>query len=824
MQVWNAWVGGCGPDSGRTFDRMRILFVLPAVPFPPSDGGRAKVFNLLKYLSVRHKCDLICLGHDDPALCGALRTALPELGAVDVVPYPNHVGRLVGAVLQVLRLYPPSFARFFSREARAMLARAKAAGHYDVVHYDIINMAQYHSAADGVASVHSPNDATSQVYLRLARVAKDFRVRWRLRFSAILLRRFERSVYPTLDKIHVVSEADKDYLRRLAPTADINVIPISSGYSCECSLNRVSPARVDVPVIAVCGNLGDAAIEIGFEAFFDEVLPDLCRRHPELRVRVLGRSISNRLKQKIVDHVNVEHLAWVEDFEVFLTESDVVLLLDRAGAPGAKTRVVQAMALGKAVVGSEVAFEGVPMEPGCHGLVYRSSSECLAALASVLESPALKKSLGAAAASLAASEYSLEIIGPRYEALYVAACERHTAMLGIKPATERNRYAGEWQVLRPGTSSLYPILIGVALVLTILAWQYAGRRTDFSDAATLGAHTTSFFATRDGFPIHCAPGADFVRCVESFDHINAAHKLIWFGNSQLHAINQYRQGDQTAPALLSSRLVADGTHLVTFSQPNANLQEHYVMFEHLRTRLTIRQIILPVVFDDTREDGLREEVAVMTRDATLRAQLMSDEYGRKLLEDQHAKIPKNPAIALNTPQDQTESWLVEKLERNLPVWHARPQIRGDIFVGLYRLRNAVFGITPSTKRRKILSRYIANLGALEAIFKSARAAGVDVLVYIAPIGTYRGQRPYVESEYAQFKLDVQELSERHAATYANLEDLIPEHLWGQKDSTVLGSATEPDFMHFTSAGHMVLADHLEVILKRGAPTGGKGPK
>ena len=505
---------------------MRILFVLPAVPFPPSDGGKAKVFNLLKYLSTRHACDLICLGHDGPALRDALRAALPELGAVDVAPYPTHGGRLVGAVLQVLRLHPPSFARFFSREARAMLARAKAAGHYDVVHYDIINMAQYHSAADGVASVHSPNDATSQVYLRLARVAKDRRLRWKLRFSALLLRRFERRSYPTFDKIHVVSENDKDYLRREAPAADIHVIPISSGYSCDYRLNRVSPERAEAPIIVVCGNLGDAAIAIGFEAFLDEILPDLGRRHPGLRVRVLGRCIADRLKQKIAGHTNVEYLAWVEDFEAFLNESDVVLLPDLAGAPGAKTRVVQAMALGKAVVGSEVAFEGIPIEPGRHGLVYGSSAECLAALESVLASPALKKSLGAAAATLAADEYSLEMIGPRYEALYVTARERHTGTAGIKPATETNRDAGAWRVFRPGMSSLCAILIGVALALTMLAWLYAGRQTDFSDAAALGAHTTSFFATRDGFPIHCAPGTEFIRCVEGIGHRKAARNLI----------------------------------------------------------------------------------------------------------------------------------------------------------------------------------------------------------------------------------------------------------------------------------------------------------
>lgn len=414
---------------------MRILFVLPAVPFPPADGGKAKVFNLLKYLSTRHTCDLICMGQDDPALRNALREALPKLGALIVAPYPTHGGRLVGVAWQLLRLRPPSFARFFSRKALAMLASAKADGHYDVVHYDIINMAQYHSAAEGAASVHSPNDATSQVYLRLAHAARSFRLRWKLQVSAVLLRRFERRFYLNFDKIHVVSENDKAYLLRDVPAADIQVIPISSGYSRDFLLNRVTPALTESPVIVVCGNLGDAAIAGGFEAFLDEVLPNLSRRYPGLRVRVLGRHIADRLKQKIAGFTNVEYLPWVEDFEAFLNESDFVLVPDLAGAPGAKTRVVQAMALGKVVVGSEVAFEGIPIEPYRHGLVYGSSVECLSIFESVLANPGLKQSISAAAAKLAANEYSIETIGPRYEALYLAACERHARSAGNEHTT-----------------------------------------------------------------------------------------------------------------------------------------------------------------------------------------------------------------------------------------------------------------------------------------------------------------------------------------------------------------------------------------------------
>lgn len=417
-----------GSQFDLAFD-MRLLFVLPALPYPPSDGGKMKVFNELKYLSSRHQCELVCLGKDDAASLAQLRAALPKLGAVTILPEPSQWARFVGSFMAVLRLRPPSFARFSSKPLRAWVRAAQREGRYDVIHYDIINMAQYHTAAAETASVHSPNDATSQVYFRLASVARGWRSQLRLRVSAILLRRFERKAYANFSKIHVVSEDDKRYLKRVVPAADIDVIPISSGYPrSPCGARPTRPAGA-APVVTVCGNLGDAAIANGFQAFLDGVLPGLLCRFPALRVRVLGRRISPVLLTRIEACPQVEYHAWVEDFESFLSESDLILVPDLAGAPGAKTRVVQAMALGLAVVGSETGFEGVPVRSGIHGMVYTSVAECLSMMSELLSDPVRRQDLGVAAGRLAADEYSLDVIGPKFEALYQQAFEMHASLL-----------------------------------------------------------------------------------------------------------------------------------------------------------------------------------------------------------------------------------------------------------------------------------------------------------------------------------------------------------------------------------------------------------
>jgi len=404
---------------------MRILFVLPALPFPPSDGGKAKIYNILKYLAPKQCCDLVCFGKFDVNQERQFRSEVPELGCITQVRYPRKSQQLVGACWNLLRLTPPSFARFFSGQMNRILEEIRLSNHYDIIHYDIVNMAQYFSEGGNEISVHSPNDATSHVYRRLAKNSFSRITRFKLTLSSLLLRRFERKVYPLFDKIHVVSPIDKSYLAALAPKSDIEVIPISSGFSYgRCEIQYTDYKKCSDLKIAVCGNLALQAISQGFEDFLTSVVPQLVKAYPSVRVRVLSKYIGKSLRKKISRSPNVEYLSWVEDFGTFLSEAAVVVAPDKAGAPGAKTRVVQAMAMGTVVLGTEAAFEGVPFLDGKHGFTYEGSGDCLHKLLRLLEESELRGLVGKEAAIFAAEEYAIERIGPRYEDMYLRAVSK----------------------------------------------------------------------------------------------------------------------------------------------------------------------------------------------------------------------------------------------------------------------------------------------------------------------------------------------------------------------------------------------------------------
>jgi len=362
------------------------------------------------------------------------------------------------------------------------------------------------------------------------------------------------------------------------------------------------------------------------------------------------------------------------------------------------------------------------------------------------------------------------------------------------------------------------LVAGAGIAILCLSKLVAGKQVDFADAAALGAETTSVLAKVGAFPIHCQDVRDSAQCVAGATHRKARRSALWLGNSQLHAVNQRQKGESNAAPLLFDALSLRGLDLITMSQPNANLQEHYVLFESMRTQLSVKLLILPVVFDDMREDGLRDEVAAISRDQATALGLSRTQIGRDLVSEgkRGSVADQETAGIAQTLQERAEKGLNGWLTDHSPLWAARPQMRGDVLIALYELRNAVFGIKATTKRKVILSRYKKNFGALQATLESARREGTRMIVYVAPL---RGgvEIPYDPAEYARFKSEVESLVKQNGAVFAYLEALVPDELWGTKASTTVSAGSEIDFMHFQAGGHKILAAELDRLIAGAAP-------
>lgn len=405
---------------------MRILFLLQDVPFPRSEGIRLKVYNVLEYMSGDHQCDVVAFADVSANQRGAkLSEALPRVRVIRTFPQNSGYRLFLSRAYSVgMHLLPPSMARYrnlaVARTLRALLHRQA----YDVVHYDVINMAQYIRAGHGTASVHSPNDATSSRYVREAKEAPNLLGRIGTLASAKLLARFERRVYPQFTKIHVVSDTEAQHLLSVSRNIDVEVIPPAvDGEFLRFRERPHAPSRQVTPTLLFTGSLLIPSIANGLSEFMEHAYPRIVSALPNLQLKVLGRTENTHLARNLGRTPGVRVTPWVEDYVGEIAGADVVVFPERGGS-GIKHRVLQAMSLGKAVVGSPDAFKGIRVSSGVECIICSNPAEFVESIMRLLQDLGMRRELGSRARRLILRSYTMDTLGPRWVRLYQAAAEK----------------------------------------------------------------------------------------------------------------------------------------------------------------------------------------------------------------------------------------------------------------------------------------------------------------------------------------------------------------------------------------------------------------
>ena len=363
--------------------------------------------------------------------------------------------------------------------------------------------------------------------------------------------------------------------------------------------------------------------------------------------------------------------------------------------------------------------------------------------------------------------------------------------------------------VRGARRQLLVYLAGLMAAIAFLQFARARYVFDFNDAA-FGQLTTGIYGERSG-GVHC-DGLESKLCETTYEAAGRPPAVLWLGNSQLPGVNRYRPGERTAVMDLHERVRARGRYLVGYSLPGATLFEHAIILNKVAPKFTFDTLVLAVVFNNLRESPVRDGMAKVLREPDVLARV-----GRSL--EAPSLLPLAAGETAQEPAPGASETLAARVERNLdtaigrvwPLWAERPKLRALASYAFHVMRQKPFGINAQTKRPVLNSGYATRMAVLDQMLKDARASGMLALVYIAP---YRQdiRGPYIETEYAQFKKDVERIARDNAARYLDIDGIVPGAEWGMVRDYLTGT-DDFDFMHFTAGGHRRLSDAIDRELR-----------
>jgi glycosyltransferase involved in cell wall biosynthesis len=402
---------------------MKILYIVQDFPTVlPENGYRLKLLSVFSYIGKRHDCHVIGFGSgmesQEVNECERLAPRLTVIGALE-----KNTG-LQLRWRQARRLVTgrglTATARFEGGGLREAVESALATTQFDVIHVDMAALCEVIDWIPEGKSVLSVNDALSLTTGRLVKVERSVRKRWRIMFEYRRAQDVERRVYSRFSAVHVVSDVDASCLRETAGLKNVVVIRLAVGQKYfsapigpkqSCSAGRGA-------VIWSAGKLWDDWVWRPLAAFLQEYWQALTREHHGARFVIVGRGAPRRLEALAAGLEGVEIRERIENYAEVLGGADVAVFFDEQGPSGTKTRVLEALAAGRAVVGTSLAFEGLGVKDRQHCIIGDGPKELYQGVVEVLRSASMRDRLGAEGRALVAERHGVETVGKQWEYLY----------------------------------------------------------------------------------------------------------------------------------------------------------------------------------------------------------------------------------------------------------------------------------------------------------------------------------------------------------------------------------------------------------------------
>ena len=386
---------------------MRLLFALPTVPWPPIGGGRARSWFLSSALARRHEAHLFALrSPDDPS---ADQPADLPFRSVEVVAIPGANPPRFSPAWWTLRLrslrHPaPAFYQAAAERRFAALVRQLEP---DAIVYGISWMLPYARAAGGVPGVVDQQNYDPMITARAAegRTGLDA-LTWRVYLA--LTTRAERRNLRLVQGIAPCSEEDAAIFRRVAPHADIEVVPngVDTAYW------TPTPPGDDV---IMTGSFSYAPNRDGAVRLARRIWPLVRRELPEARLRFAGLHSTEALGG-LAALPGVTIAGTVADMRPELARSRVAVApLDVGG--GTRIKILEAFAAGRPVVSTRVGAEGLAVRDGDTAFLRDDDAGFAAALVSLLRDRELAAAMGSRARALVVDRYDWSLSVARLEAL-----------------------------------------------------------------------------------------------------------------------------------------------------------------------------------------------------------------------------------------------------------------------------------------------------------------------------------------------------------------------------------------------------------------------
>lgn len=351
---------------------MHILQICKKNPFPVADGEAIAIWSITKEL---HRA-----GHEVTLL--AMNTPKHNFN-VDQLPedfksvakfetvFINTKLNLFSAIKALLQNRSYNIKRFISRDFANKLTSLLKEQHFDFVLMEGIYLAPYlnliKKIAPGTPVLMRTHNIEHLIWQRLAQEEKNIFKSIYFNILAKQFKSYEKKMLPKFDGLIPISPIDANLLKQFGCHQKMMVLPAGVDTN---NYPFLLPDQPTEATLFFIGSLDWLPNRQGLIWFFNEVLPIVRKTFPEVQLYVAGRNSPDSFKHQQTVGVNI--VGEVPDAIRFMMNHTIMVVPLFSGS-GMRVKIIEAMALGKPIVATSIAAEGIEYSDGKNILIADSA-------------------------------------------------------------------------------------------------------------------------------------------------------------------------------------------------------------------------------------------------------------------------------------------------------------------------------------------------------------------------------------------------------------------------------------------------------------------
>jgi glycosyltransferase involved in cell wall biosynthesis len=393
---------------------MKILFICNKSPWPAKEGGPIAMNNFIE--------GMIGRGHQVKVLA-----AVTNKYTINLEDVPESYRRKTGLELAYinLRINPVAaflnlfsknsyhVERFISKTFEQKLIDILKKEKYDIVQIELLYMSPYleivrkHSDAKVVLRAHNIEHL---IWKRIAIEENNISKKMYLRHLANTLENYEKKVLDKFDGIIPITKKDGVFF---AEQTNVPVEPISFGVD----FNKIpySESIKSEHALFHIGSMNWTPNIEGVKWFIKEVWPEITASLPELKIYLAGREMPDWLKE--IKLTNMIISGEVPNAFEFMASKSISIAPLFSGS-GIRIKIIESMAMGKAVIATSIGAEGINYTDGKDILIADTKKDFVKAVKKLYSNKTLTKTIGKNARELVKKEHNIKETACQLENFY----------------------------------------------------------------------------------------------------------------------------------------------------------------------------------------------------------------------------------------------------------------------------------------------------------------------------------------------------------------------------------------------------------------------